>query len=205
LSDEVRADKVRVGVLALQGDFAAHCEALQAAGAIPVEVRTAEDLRGVDGLVLPGGESTTMLKLLDVEHLFEPLAEFGREKPIFGTCAGAILLAKQVANPVQRSLGLMDLTVERNAYGRQIDSRISTIDIQGQPAEAVFIRAPIIRRTGPDVSVLASYQNAPVLVSQGLHMVATFHPELSRTNTVHARFVEAVRKARSTEMVETTT
>lgn len=199
------SDEVRIGVLALQGDFAAHCEALRTAGAVPVEVRTAEDLGDVDGLVLPGGESTTMLKLLDVEHLFEPLAEFGREKPIFGTCAGAILLAKEVVNPTQRSLGLMDLTVERNAYGRQIDSRISKIDIEGHTAEAVFIRAPIIRRTGPDVSVLASYENAPVLASQGLHMVATFHPELSTTNTVHARFVEAVRKARSAEMVGTTT
>jgi len=199
------SDEVRIGVLALQGDFAAHCEALRIAGAIPVEVRTAEDLQGVDGLVLPGGESTTMLKLLDVEGLFQPLAEFGREKPIFGTCAGAILLAKEVVNPVQRSLGLMDLTVQRNGYGRQIDSRISKIDIEGHPAEAVFIRAPVIRRTGPDVSVLATYQNAPVLASQGLHMVATFHPELSKTNTVHARFVEAVRKIRAAELVEAAT
>ena len=198
-------DEVRIGVLALQGDFAAHCEALRGAGAIPVEVRTAEDLRGVHGLVLPGGESTTMLKLLDVEHLFEPLAQFGREKPIFGTCAGAILLAKEVVNPMQRSLGLMDLTVERNAYGRQIDSRISKIDVDGHTTEAVFIRAPIIRRTGPEVSVLATYQNAPVLASQGLHMVATFHPELSNTNTVHARFVNAVRKTRAAEMAETAT
>lgn len=196
---------MRIGVLALQGDFAAHCEALRRAGAIPVEVRTAEDLQGVDGLVLPGGESTTMLKLLDVEQLFQPLAEFGRDKPIFGTCAGAILLAKEVVNPMQRSLGLMDLTVERNGYGRQIDSRISNIDIEGHSAEAVFIRAPIIRKTGPDVSVLATYQNAPVLASQGLHMVATFHPELSKTNTVHARFVEAVRKARSSHLVEANT
>jgi len=146
-----------------------------------------------------------MLKLLDVEHLFEPLAQFGREKPIFGTCAGAILLAKEVVNPMQRSLGLMDLTVERNAYGRQIDSRISKIDVDGHTTEAVFIRAPIIRRTGPEVSVLATYQNAPVLASQGLHMVATFHPELSNTNTVHARFVNAVRKTRAAEMAETAT
>ncbi len=195
---------MKIGVLALQGNFAAHCEALRAAGAIPVEVRTADDLREVDGLVLPGGESTTMLKLLDVENLFEPLVEFGREKPIFGTCAGAILLAKEVVHPVQRSLGLMDLTVERNGYGRQIDSRISKIDVEGHPAEAVFIRAPIIRRVGPDVSVLASYQNNPVLASQGPHMVATFHPELSKTNLVHARFVEAVRKRRSADMAQPT-
>jgi len=199
------SDEVKIGVLALQGDFAAHCDALRAAGAVPVEVRTADDLKTVDGLVLPGGESTTMLKLLDVERLFEPLVEFGREKPIFGTCAGAILLAKEVVNPAQRSLGLMDLTVERNAYGRQIDSRISKIEIEGQPAEAVFIRAPAIRSAGPDVSVLATYQDAPVLAKQGLHMVATFHPELSRKNLVHSRFVEAVRKSRSAELVPATT
>ncbi|MFL6447240.1 MAG: pyridoxal 5'-phosphate synthase glutaminase subunit PdxT [Bryobacteraceae bacterium] len=198
-------DEVKIGVLALQGDFAAHCEALRAAGARPVEVRTADDLRDLDGLVLPGGESTTMLKLLDIENLFEPLMEFGRQKPVFGTCAGAILLAKDVLNPVQRSLGLMDLTVERNAYGRQIDSRISKIDIEGHPAEAVFIRAPVIRRAGPEVSVLATYQNFPVLASQGHHMVATFHPELSTKNLVHSRFVDAVRKFRSAELAGATT
>jgi 5'-phosphate synthase pdxT subunit len=198
-------DEVRIGVLALQGDFAAHSEALRSAGAIPVEVRTADDLQALDGLVVPGGESTTMLKLLDIGNLFEPVREFGREKPIFGTCAGAILLAKEVVNPVQRSLGLMDLTVERNAYGRQIDSRIAEIDIDGHTAEAVFIRAPVIRRAGPGVSVLATYQNAPVLASEGKHMVATFHPELSRNNAVHAHFVEAVRKSRSAELAQSTT
>jgi 5'-phosphate synthase pdxT subunit len=192
-------------VLALQGDFAAHCEALRAAGARPVEVRTADDLRSIDGLVVPGGESTTMLKLLDIENLFEPVRDFGLEKPIFGTCAGAILLAKEVVNPAQRSLGLMDLTVERNAYGRQIDSRIAKIDIDGHAAEAVFIRAPVIRRAGPEVSVLATYQNAPVLASQGKHMAATFHPELSSNNGVHAQFVQAVRKSLSAEMAQSTT
>jgi pyridoxal 5'-phosphate synthase pdxT subunit len=197
------SDDVKIGVLALQGDFAAHCGALRAAGAVPIEVRTPEDLAGVDGLVLPGGESTTMLKLLDLEHLFEPLTQFGREKPIFGTCAGAILLAKEVLNPAQRSLGLMNLTVERNAYGRQIDSRIAPIDVEGHTAEAVFIRAPIIRKAGPDVSVLASYQETPVLVSEGRHMVATFHPELSKQNLVHARFVESVRRSRLAEATGT--
>ena len=199
------ADEVRIGVLALQGDFAAHSEALRAVGATPVEVRTPEDLRTVDGLVVPGGESTTMLKLLDIENLFEPIRDFGREKPIFGTCAGAILLAKEVVNPVQRSLGLMDLTVERNAYGRQIDSRIAKIEIDGHTAEAVFIRAPVIRRAGSEVSVLATYQNAPVLASEGKHMVATFHPELSNNNVVHAQFVDAVRKSRLAEMAQSTT
>src|SRR5437588_3673121 len=157
----------KIGVLALQGDFEAHRNALERAGAQAVEVRTAEDLSSIDGLVIPGGESTTMLKLLDIESLSEPLREFGQEKPIFGTCAGAILLASEVVNPPQKSLGLMDLTVERNAYGRQIDSRIVRIELDGEPAEAVFIRAPVIRRIGPRSKVLARYLDAPVLVEEG--------------------------------------
>lgn len=184
----------RIGVLALQGDFAAHRKALERAGARPCEVRNAADLDGVDGLVIPGGESTTMLKLLDVEDLFQPLAEFGKRKPIFGTCAGAILLAKEVLNPAQRSLGLLDLTVERNAYGRQIDSRIARIDLGGQPAEAVFIRAPIIRRVGSGAKILAEYAGTPVLVEQGKHLVATFHPELGSDDSVHRRFLEKVQR-----------
>ncbi len=184
--------KPKVGVLALQGDFQAHCRALESAGAQAVEIRTAAELDSVDALVIPGGESTTMLKLLDIEGLFQPLAEFGARKPIFGTCAGAILLATEVLNPSQASLGLMDLTVERNGYGRQIDSRIAQILLAGEPAEAVFIRAPIIRRVGAHVKVLAEYQGTPVLVEQGRHMVATFHPELSKVDTVHRHFVEKV-------------
>jgi 5'-phosphate synthase pdxT subunit len=184
--------KPRVGVLALQGDFEAHCRALTRAGADPVEIRSAAELKGVDALVIPGGESTRMLKLLDIENLFQPLAEFGAQKPVFGTCAGAILLAKEVLNPAQKSLGLMDLTVERNAYGRQIDSRIAQIDVAGETSEAVFIRAPIIRRVGAQVRILAEYQGTPVLVEQGNHMVATFHPELSRNGTVHRRFLAKV-------------
>jgi 5'-phosphate synthase pdxT subunit len=184
--------KPKVGVLALQGDFEAHCRAIERAGATAVEVRTAGELDSVDALVIPGGESTTMLKLLGIEGLFEPLAQFGAHKPIFGTCAGAILLATEVLSPSQASLGLMDLTVERNAYGRQIDSRIAQIDVAGQPAEAVFIRAPIIRRVGPGVKVLAEYQGTPVLAEQGRHMVATFHPELSKSDSVHRRFIEKI-------------
>jgi len=184
--------KPRVGVLALQGDFEAHCRALESAGAAAVEIRTAAELDGVDALVIPGGESTTMLKLLDIEGLFRPLAEFGARKPIFGTCAGAILLATEVLNPTQVSLGLMDLTVERNGYGRQIDSRIAQIVLAGEPTEAVFIRAPIIRRVGEQVKVLAEYQGTPVLAEQGMHMVATFHPELSAGTTVHRRFVDKI-------------
>ena len=184
-----------IGVLALQGDFAAHGKALEAAGAKAAEVRTAEDLGGVDGLIIPGGESTTMLKLLTIEQLFEPLRQFGEQKPVFGTCAGTILLASEVLNPPQASLGLMDLTVERNAYGRQIDSRIAVIPFgtDDRPLEAVFIRAPIIRRTGNGAQVLARYQGDPVLVSQGKHLVATFHPELTADARIHRHFVEMVR------------
>jgi 5'-phosphate synthase pdxT subunit len=184
--------KPKIGILALQGDFDAHRRALEAAGADAVEVRTSADLNGVAGLVLPGGESTSMLKLLNMENLFEDLAEFGKQRPIFGTCAGAILLAKEVENPSQASLGLMDLTVQRNGYGRQIDSRIAEIDIGGEKMEAVFIRAPIIRRVGTAARVLATYENRPVLVEEGRHMVATFHPELTGDVSVHKRFVAKV-------------
>ncbi|MGI8962315.1 MAG: pyridoxal 5'-phosphate synthase glutaminase subunit PdxT [Bryobacteraceae bacterium] len=184
----------KIGVLALQGDFEAHRNALGRAGAEAVEVRSAEDLKSIDGLVIPGGESTTMLKLLNIESLFEPLRNFGQIKPIFGTCAGAILLASEVLNPPQESLGLMDLTVERNAYGRQIDSRIARIEIEGEGAEAVFIRAPAIRRTGPESKILATYLNVPVLVEEGKHMVATFHPELTDDARVHKHFVEKVKQ-----------
>jgi 5'-phosphate synthase pdxT subunit len=185
------AARKKVGVLALQGDFEAHGKALARAGAEPVEVRSAGDLQHLDGLVIPGGESTTMLKLLEVENLMEPLREFGRRRPIFGTCAGAILLANEVLNPSQASLGLMDIGVERNAYGRQLESRIAQLKAEGQDSdlEAVFIRAPIIRRVGEDVKVLARYQGDPVLVEQGRHMVATFHPELTSDSRVHRMFL----------------
>lgn len=188
------AEQPTIGVLALQGDFAAHMRALERAGARPVEVRSQDDLASLDGLVIPGGESTTMLKLLGEEKLFEPLREFGRSKPVFGTCAGAILLAREVLQPPQASLDLMDLTVERNGYGRQIDSRIANIRIQGeaQPLEAVFIRAPIIRRVGPKGRVLATYLDDPVLVEEGIHLVATFHPELTGDARVHRRFVNMI-------------
>jgi len=193
--------ETRIGVLALQGDFEAHEEALRRAGAEAVQVRAAAELAGLDGLIIPGGESTTMLKLLDQEGMFEPLRHFGEQKPVFGTCAGAILLAQGVSRPVQRSLALMDVDVERNAYGRQIDSRIVRIHPEANSGlgqeniEAVFIRAPIIRRVGVGAQVLARYQDAPVLVEQGLHMVATFHPELTSDARVHRRFLEKVQAA----------
>ncbi len=186
--------KKRVGVLALQGDFEAHAHALQRAGAEAVEVRSAGDLENIQGLVIPGGESTTMWKLLEEERLLEPLLEFGRQKPIFGTCAGAILLAREVSHPAQRSLGLMDIAVERNAYGRQLESRITRLQPEGMDGEleAVFIRAPIIRQVGSDVKVLATYQGDPVLAEQGRHMVATFHPELTGDPRIHLMFLRKI-------------
>jgi 5'-phosphate synthase pdxT subunit len=193
MAAEVPAKK-KIGVLALQGDFEAHGRALARAGAEAVEVRSAADLQRVQGLVIPGGESTTMWKLLEEENLLEPLREFGSRLPIFGTCAGAILLASDVSNPPQPSLGLIDIGVERNAYGRQLESRIATLRPEGLDGdlEAVFIRAPIIRRVGADARVLASYQGNPVLVEQGRHLVATFHPELTSDNRVHLIFLDKV-------------
>ncbi|MBV8846062.1 MAG: pyridoxal 5'-phosphate synthase glutaminase subunit PdxT [Bryobacterales bacterium] len=180
-----------VGVLALQGDFEAHRNALERAGSRAVEVRTAAEMAQCDGLVIPGGESTTMLKLLENEGLLDPIQAFGREKPIYGTCAGAILLAREVSHPPQPSLELMDIAVERNAYGRQMDSRITKVQGEdGGELEAVFIRAPIIRRVGADARVLARYKGDPVWVEQGRHMVTTFHPELTADSSVHRRFVE---------------
>jgi 5'-phosphate synthase pdxT subunit len=190
----------RVGVLALQGDFEAHQKALERAGAEAVQVRTAEELENIDALVIPGGESTTMLKLLNFMGLKEPLRRFVNEKPVFGTCAGAILLAKDVVNPSQESFGVVDLTVERNAYGRQIDSRVAQIEPDAEfqrragagDVEAVFIRAPIIRRTGPGVRILAQYDGDPVLVEQGRHLIATFHPELTDDARVHKLFLSKI-------------
>ena len=182
----------RVGVLALQGDFEAHGKALARAGADAEEVRSAGQLEGLDGLIIPGGESTTMLKLINEEGLFEPLREFGANRPIFGTCAGAILLATHVTHPVQASLQLMDIDVERNGYGRQVDSRIGHLKPMG--VEAVFIRAPIIRRVGEGAKVLAEYNGDPVLVEQGRHLVATFHPELTADPAIHRLFLGKIDK-----------
>lgn len=188
----------RVGILALQGDFEAHGKALARVGAEPVFVRAARDLSNINGLIIPGGESTTMLKLLRAENMVAPLEEFGRTHPIFGTCAGVILLAKAVSNPAQESLGLLDLDVERNGYGRQIDSRVAILEPSADFAvrtgerrnlEAVFIRAPIVRRIGPGSRVLAEYQGNPVLVEQGRHLAATFHPELTSDSRVHELFL----------------
>ena len=187
----------KVGVLALQGDFAAHGAAIERAGATPVFVRDREQLGEIDGLIIPGGESTTMLKLLHLDGLYEDLAAFGRTKPIFGTCAGAILMANEVSHPAQESLGLMDITVERNAYGRQVDSCVVELEPKAEfeertspgKLEAVFIRAPIIREVRDGVRVLAEYQGDPVLIEQGRHLAATFHPELTKDDRIHRLFL----------------
>ena len=190
--------KPRIGVLAIQGDYGAHAEALIESGADPVEVRSAEELERLDGLILPGGESTTILKFLERRGLFESLKEFAEVRPVFGTCAGTILLAREVRHPVQRSLGVLDAVVERNAYGRQIDSTIllEPTALAGGPLEMVFIRAPRITETGAGVEVLARREGFPVLVRQGNLLAATFHPELSSDRRIHKLFVEAVIAAR---------
>jgi 5'-phosphate synthase pdxT subunit len=189
----------RIGILAIQGNFASHASALTESGADPVEIRKPDQLAGLDGLILPGGESTTILKFLEKHGFFEALQEFCGSHPVFGTCAGAILLAREVLNPPQRSLGLLDAIVERNAYGRQIDSTILTAEtaLPGGPLEMVFIRAPRIVATGPGVELLALRDGSPVLVRQGRIMAATFHPELSIDRRVHRLFVQIVTAAAS--------
>ena len=192
------SERPRIGVLAIQGDFAAHAQALQEAGAEAVEVRKAEQLDNLDGLILPGGESTTFLKFLERDGLLESLREFLAEKPAFGTCAGCILLARTVLQPPQPSLEVMDISVERNAYGRQIDSAIQLGEtkLPGGLLEMVYIRAPRIAAVGPGVEVLAERDGFPVLVRQGKLLAATFHPELSSDRRVHQYFADMVRQHR---------
>jgi 5'-phosphate synthase pdxT subunit len=184
-----------IGVLALQGAYAAHVKALAGLGAIPRLVRVPQELDGLDGLIMPGGESTTMLKFLERNGFFSILQTWVRSTPTFGTCAGAILLANHVENPPQRSLAALDITVERNAYGRQIDSTILTAEtaLPGGPLEMVFIRAPRIRLTGPAVETLATRDGFPTLVRSGHILAATFHPELSHDPRVHQLFLDIIR------------
>lgn len=180
-----------IGILALQGDFDAHRKRLEELGAKAVLVKKPEQLDEIDGLVIPGGESSTFLKLLG-EKGFEKLKEFVRVKPTFGTCAGAILLAKEVENPQQKGLGVLDIRIRRNAYGRQLDSSIREGKFLGQSSEMVFIRAPKIEHVGPDVEVIATEGHDPVAVRQGRVMAATFHPELSEDSRVHRAFLNLV-------------
>jgi pyridoxal 5'-phosphate synthase pdxT subunit len=189
------AARPRIGVLAIQGDFAAHARALKDAGAEAIEVRKSSELAGLDGIILPGGESTTFLRFLERDNLLQALRTFVQEKPTFGTCAGCILLARNVSHPPQESLAAMDISVERNAYGRQIDSAIRTGETQlpGGPLEMVYIRAPRIAAVGPGVTVMAERDGFPVLVRQEDLLAATFHPELSNDRRVHQYFVDMVR------------
>ncbi len=184
-----------IGVLALQGAFDVHAKRLTELGASAHLVRTPDQLAIMDALVLPGGESTTFLKHLERAGFYSVLDEFVRTRPVFGTCAGCILLARDVINPPQRSFGVLDIDVQRNAYGRQNDSVILHADttLPGGPMEMVFIRAPRISRLGPDVEVLASRDGDPVLVRSGRLLAATFHPELSDDRRVHELFLNIVR------------
>ncbi len=195
-NDHKPATARKIGVLALQGDFDAHRRRLEELGAEVVLVKKSEQLDEIDGLIIPGGESGTFLKLLG-EQGFEKLKEFVRIKPTFGTCAGAILLATEVENPKQVGLGAIDIAIRRNAYGRQVDSSIRegrfVPDKMGStPLEMVFIRAPKIERVGPNVEVLATEGKDAVAVRQGRVMAATFHPELSDDTRVHQMFLELV-------------
>lgn len=183
----------RIGVLALQGDFEAHANVYRTLGVDVVEVRRVAQLEALDGLVLPGGESTTLLKLMEDEPWFDALREFhDNGKALFATCAGTILLAREVAGSEQRSLGLLDVTIRRNAFGRQIDSFETNLEVAGEdgPLKAVFIRAPRFEATAPHVEVLATLGEEPVLVRQDTILAATFHPELTDDHRLHRRFLE---------------
>jgi len=185
----------KIGVLALQGASGRHAEALSTLGAHPVDVRTPEDLAGVDALVLPGGESTTMSKLVALSGLYEAIAErLAAGMPALGTCAGLILLASKILDgrPDQRSFSALDVSVRRNGFGRQVDSFETDVDVDGLsggPFPAVFIRAPVIERVGDGVEVLAEVAGAPVLCRQGRIMAAAFHPELSGDLRLHQLFL----------------
>ena len=185
-----------VGVLALQGDYESHLRMLERIGCRARQVRKASELEGLEALLIPGGESTTMLKFIQEEGLLEPLRKLHADgAALYGTCAGAILMAKEVVAPRQASLGLMDVTIERNAYGRQVDSHLADEpcpELGPEPLSMVFIRAPILRRTGPGVQVLARHRGEPVLVREGRLLASTFHPELSEDERVHRYFLEAV-------------
>jgi pyridoxal 5'-phosphate synthase pdxT subunit len=205
MTNDQRSTPLTIGVLALQGDFDAHRRRLEELGAEVVLVRKPEQLETIDGLVIPGGESGTFLKLLG-EQGFEKLKQFARLKPTFGTCAGAILLATEVENPEQQGLGAIDIGIRRNAYGRQIDSsiregqfiqeKVGNDQLGNSPLEMVFIRAPRISRVGDGVEIIATEGADPVAVRQGRAMAATFHPELSDDTRVHEAFLELVRNGR---------
>jgi 5'-phosphate synthase pdxT subunit len=182
-----------IGILAIQGDYEAHAKMLERIGVPYRFVRTAEELKGLDGIILPGGESTTHLKVMTEEGLFEPLKKFGADGgAMYGTCAGAILLSREVHGPAQGSLGLLDASILRNGYGRQLASDVHLVPtkLRQEPVEMVFIRAPIFESLGAGVEVLAEYEQHPVLVRQGKILASTFHPELTEDPAIHSYFVK---------------
>ncbi len=183
---------MKIGILSIQGDFAAHAATLHNLGAQSLEVRTSADLRKSDALILPGGESTTQLKFLQEEGLFDAIRQFAAKgRPIFGTCAGAILLATHVKNPPQPSLALLDMSILRNGYGRQLASDVffGPTTLKSDPLEMVFIRGPIIESVAPGITVLANLNGSPTLVQKDNVLAATFHPELTTDPTVHQHFL----------------
>ena len=197
----MKNDAVTIGVLALQGAFDVHAKRLEELGAVVRLVRKPEELAGLDGLVIPGGESTTFLKNLERVGFYDRLEAFVKTHPVFGTCAGCILMANEVMNPPQKSFAVLDVAVERNAYGRQNDSVIlnEETSLPGGPLEMVFIRAPRISRVGKDVEVMATRDGHPTLVREGRLLAATFHPELTEDPRVHAYFLEMVKVEKSNE------
>jgi 5'-phosphate synthase pdxT subunit len=196
---------IKVGILAVQGDFEAHARTLARLGVDYVFVRRSRDLEGVDAVILPGGESTTQWKFIVEEGLDKSLVSHAaRGGAVFGTCAGAILMAKDVYNPSQESLKLADIAVIRNGYGRQLASEVrqGTTSLSPEPIEMVFIRAPIIERVGPDVEVLGKSQGQPVLIRQGRMLIATFHPELTSNTSIHEYFLQVAGAKESSGEIE---
>lgn len=187
---------MKIGILAIQGDYQAHAKLLERLGVEHTFVRTPADLEGLNGVILPGGESSTHIKVLTEEGLYDALKKFAANGgAFFGTCAGAILLAREVHNPAQQSLGLLDISVQRNGYGRQLASNVcrAATTLRTEPLEMVFIRAPIIESVGQGIEVLAEDGGHPVLVRHGRIMAATFHPELTDDTTVHEHFLKLAR------------
>ena len=191
---------VKIGVLALQGAFAKHLDMLQRLSVEGKEVRKPQDLDHCDALIIPGGESTTIFHQLNFIRMNEKLQEFSKKKPLFGTCAGLILMSKHIIGGEMTPMGLLDVTIERNAFGRQVDSFLASIDLtcvkQNKTVPAMFIRAPRIRHFSSEVEVLAHYDGEPVLIKQGQHLGATFHPELTLSTTIHEYFVNQCVKQR---------
>ena len=187
-----------VGVLALQGAFAKHIEMLRALGVEAIEVRKPQDLERCHALIIPGGESTTILRQMEFIHFLPKLEEYAKHHPIFGTCAGLILMSNEILADKMKPLGLMDVTVERNAFGKQIESFRANIEVRFTPKQpqwvsALFIRAPRIRRTGPEVTILSTFDNEPILVRQGHYLAASFHSELTGDPSIHHYFLNMIR------------